>query len=1181
MVGKLIQWATNNPVVVVLLVVVLACGGMYCFFAVNVEAYPDPAPAIIEIVAQYPGGSAEEIERQVTIPLEVALTGIPGLKYTRAKSMFGLAHLRNQFEYGVDYERAKQEVINRLNNARGDLPKGVDPVISPASPIGEILRYTLTNPHDKMGRDIYTQNDLKALNDWTLVREFRRVDGIAGVVSSGGSVKRYEIHPDPQRLKEYGITLDQLQDAISQSNANVGGDYVIQGPSIQPVRGIGLIGGGEDPMQRAMQMKTPEEAFDFLRKEERRRLYEIRRIVIASTNNVPIRVEHVVEGGPIRQGEEIGQRGVIVGWQTRQGMLGISRARTDEQGEELRDDNHERIWDHEDDMVQGIILLYKGRASIPALTKVQVKIAELNGTPGRLLPGVQIDPFYNRSRLIDVTTETVHENLLVGILLVSVILLMFLSNVRAALIVALNIPLALFFSFGVLFLRDKSANLLSIGAVDFGIIVDSSVIMVENIYRRLSTYDTSGLSIRERIVRASREVERSLFFSTIIMICAMLPLFTMKGSEGQIFGPMADTYAFALGGALLLALTVSPVMCMLFFKNLKPSRDNVLVRLLKHTASRVVDMQLRNRGVAVTIYATAAIATVVALPYMGREFMPELEEGNMIVRGTFPVNVSLQEVAQKSAIARRIMSQYEEVRMATAQVGRPDDGTDPTGYYNVECFVPLKPYEEWPATVETRGIASWFKAKRARTKQELIAHMNWNLSRHLIGINWDFSQMIRDNVLESLSGVKGENSVKIIAPPGSSGIGDLNQLEVLAEKVRATIANVPGVSDPGIFHIKGQSNLTLPVDREKCALWGVSVADLEDVIETAVGGKPFTDMVEGEKSFDVILRWPPELRENIDEILNIPVDVVKNTVSQGTVATVQATPISGASVGLSTMGTSLPMPSLTGSAFNTAVNSLSRVPRRRLGDLVTPVNAEGQPDPHGSYVRPGASTISREQGRRLIAVKFGVHGRDLASTVEECQQKTKFVEAPYEMVWAGEFQQMQEAEARLVKIVALAFVLILVILYLAFRSLIDAFVVFADVGVMSMGGIWMLFITGINFNVSAAVGFISILGVAIMDGLLLVSSFNHFRAHGEPLLQAIHKGVENRIRPVTMTALTAILGLLPAAMSSKIGSESQRPLAIVVVGGMLMIVLMFNPVPLLYSFYGDREPPEGAGEFVD
>jgi cobalt-zinc-cadmium resistance protein CzcA len=1163
MVGKLIQWATEAPVIVLLLVAGLIGIGGYAFFNVNVEAYPDPAPAIIEVVAQYAGASAEEVERQVSIPLEVALAGMPGLKYTRVKSMFGLAHFRNQFEYGVDYIVARQEVINRLRDA--DLPDGVVPQISPASPIGEIYRYTLTNPKDALGREIYTPNDLKSLQDWTLVREFRRIPRIAGVVSSGLQVKRYEVQPDPDRLKEYGITLDQLQQAIAHSNANVGGNYVRQGPTIQVVRGIGLIGGGEDPMIRAMSARTPLEAAAILRAEENRRIQEICRIVITATNNVPIRVEHVVDGGPLRPGDEPGVRGVVVGHQTRQGQLGIRRPAVNELDEPVLVDGQQQ-WLDEDDKVQGIILLRKNEHSIPALEDVTAKIQELNSSPGRLLPGVKIEPFYNRSRLIDTTTETVHENLIVGMVLVSVILLMFLSNVRSALIVAINIPLALLFAFAVLFLRGKSANLLSIGAVDFGIIVDSSVIMVENIYRHISSGENIGLSMRERILRACREVERSLFFTTAIMVCAFLPLFTMKGPEGQIFGPMADTYAFALGGALILALTVAPVMCLLSFKGLKPVRDNFMVRTLKSRYLNQLRLCLRYRWTTLGVMGGLIGLTVILLPFLGREFMPELEEGNMIVRGTFPVNVSLEEAVEKSRRARTIITSFPEVRMATSQIGRPDDGTDPTGYFNVECFVPLVPPNEWKAAP---GMS------RPRTKEELIAAMNKELVDNLIGINWDFSQMIRDNVLESLSGVKGENSVKIIGP-------DLAELEKLAESFEGVLSSVRGIKDPGVFHIMGQSNMSFPIDREKCALWSVSVADVETVIETAVGGKPFTSLVEGERSFDVTLRWPERLRDNEQEVLEIPVDVVKNQVTSGAVSTLAQTTFTGPATGLSTTGTSLTMPSITGSAFNGALNNISRTPRRRLGDLVTPLNEHGSLDPKARFVRPGASTIAREQGTRLIAVKFGVRERDLASTVAEAQERTShLLKPPYRAVWAGEFQQMQEAEARLMFIIPLSLGLIFVMLYLAFHSLLDAMVVLSNVIDLSMGGIWALLITGTHFSISAAVGFISLFGVAIMDGLLMISYFNQLRFHGMTLDNAIMTGAEKRVRPVMMTAMTAILGLLPAALSTKIGAQTQRPLAIVVVGGMVTTLFLTRYLmPVLYSFYGHREPSARSGSMA-
>jgi cobalt-zinc-cadmium resistance protein CzcA len=1165
MVGKLIQWATGNVVVILLLVVALAAVGGYAFVNVNVEAYPDPAPAIIEVVAQYPGASAEEVERQVTIPLEVALAGMPGLKYTRAKSLFGLAHLRNQFEYTMPYEKARQEVINRLRGV--SLPKGVDPEISPASPIGEIFRYSLSSPKDARGKDIYTLNDLKALQDWTLEREFRRVPRVAGVVSSGGSVKIYEIRPDPERLKQYGITLDQLQTAVADSNANVGGDYVIQGPTVQVVRGIGLIGGGEDPMTKAMSAKTPEEGAKIIRDGELQRIKEIRQIVITSTNNVPIRVEHVVEGGPVSSGDRLGERGVAVAFRTRQGKLGMSLPRISDKGEELVDENGERLWKDDDERVQGIILMRKGEQSLPTLKDVTAKINELNETPGRLLPGVKIEPFYNRGALIDVTTATVHENLVLGIVFVSVVLLMFLSNVRAAVIVAINIPLALMFAFAVMFLRGKSANLLSIGAVDFGIIVDSSVIMVENIYRNLShSHAGQELTLREKIVHASKEVQKGLFYSTIIMIFAMLPLFTMQGPEGQIFGPMADTYAFSLGGALLLALTVSPVLCLLFMGKLKPMKDNILVRSLKVFFLWQLEVILRFRWLAAGVCLLLVVATLAYLPFLGREFMPELEEGNTWVRGTFPVHVSLDEAAEKAKIARSIIRKFPEVRLVTSLVGRPDDGFDPTGFYNLECFVPLYPPNEWPTPPGHT---------RPRTKRELIDDMNTELTKVLVGINWDFSQMIRDNVMEALSGVKGENSIKIFGP-------DLDELERLGNEFNATLLTVPGVSDPGVFRIKGQTNLVFPVDREKCAMWNVSVADLEDVIETAVGGKKVSEIIEGEKRYDLALRWPQELRRTQEQILDIPVDVVKNTVSNGPVASLGQTQFTGGSTGISSTGTSLAMPSLTGNAYNGTLDDISRVPRRRLRDLVTPLNDDGELSSKGKYVIPGASTIYREQGNRFVAIKFGVRGRDLAGTVADAKEATsKFLKAPYRAVWSGEFQQMQEAERRMLVVVSLSMVLIVVTLYLAFKSMLDTLVVLANVLAMSLGGIWTLLLTGTNFNISAAVGFISILGVAVMNGLLLVASFNALRFKGLSLQETLREGVTRSVRPLTMVPLTAILGLLPAAMAKGIGSQSQRPLAIVVVGGMVVMLVLFNLVPLLYSFYGHREPPEGSGDLAE
>ncbi len=1237
MVHALIKWALDNPLVVVLLAAALATFGLYAFFHVNVEAYPDPAPPIVEVVAPYVGASAEEIERQVTIPLEVTLAGMPGLKYVRSKSLFGLAHLRIQFDYGVDYKAARQEVINRLQFSRA-LPAGVTPTLSPQSPTGEIFRYTLDGPKDLFGKDIYTLNDLKAMQDWVLEREFRRVPRIVDVTSSGGTVRRYEIHPDPDRLRRYGITLAQLQTALANSNVTVGGDNVSQGHVNMNVRGVALFSGGEDPVRKVIGLKDPDPAAAeelaqaerdkrpglaelreaqrrriataaaaILRREEQRRIREIRELVIASNNNQPILVEDVVEGGRLLPGEAVGERGVVVSNLTRLGQVGVTRPLhllghgyslpyfaaaenqvTDSQGNVIALD--------EPDRVQSIVLLRKGEESLPALKDVKTKVRELNGfvelrltlwqrswnwigswyskeyyprevesPSSKLLPGVKIEPYYDRTELISVTTETVQENLVMGIMLVTCILFMFISNVRAALIVAINIPLALLFAFSVLYLRGKSANLLSIGAVDFGIIVDSSVIMVENIYRHLASGEHAELSTKERILRASSEINRALLFSTLIMICAFIPLFTMRGPEGQLFGPMADTYAFALGGALLLAVTLAPVLCLFFLKHLKEVEDNFLFRYMRRRYLSNLNLCLKYRWTTLSFMGALVVATGILVLCMGREFMPELEEGNLWIRGTTPLNANLERAAAVSREARGIMATYPEIEVVVNQVGRPDDGTDPCGFYNCEFLVPLKPQKTWPKIIEQHGWRRWLYGKyRARTKVELVDTMNEELQTKLPGIDWNFSQNIRDNVMESLSGVKGDNSVKIFGP-------DLTALQDLAGKVKNSLEKIPGIVNVGIFDIRGQSNLEFRPDPAKCKKWGVQVTDVTNVISSALGGKPMTTMIEGEKLFDVSIRWPRWRRNSEASILDIPVDITNNQVilGQGPGATPSPT------------GTSLASPSLVGSQTSTS-NPISNTPRLRLRDLVSPVGTDGAPDPNGTFERAGASTIYREEGNRLIALKFSVRGRDLAGAVNEARRACeRIVESPYRMVWSGEFEEMEEAEARLMLIVPLSLSLIFVLLYMAFRSVIDSIVVFSNVLALTMGGLWALWLTGTNFSIAAAVGFVSLFGVGIMDGLILISSFNALRASGKSVRDAILEGGAKRVRPVTMTDLTAVLGLLPAALSTRIGAQAQRPLAIVVVGGMIMtLVLTRYLMPVLYSFYGHRTPPAGAGDMA-
>jgi cobalt-zinc-cadmium resistance protein CzcA len=1167
MVRAFVQFLLDNALVVVLLAITLMVGGYAAFSRVNIEAYPDPAPAIIEVVAQYPGASAEEVERQVTIPLEVALAGMPDLETTRSKSLFGLSHIRNQFYYTRDFDQAKQDVLNRLATVN-NLPPGVTPQISPASPIGEILRYTLENPKDDIGRPVYTLSDLKALQDYVVQRELLQVPRIAGVTGFGGTTKRYEIQPDPLQLQHYQISLSQLESALTNANVNGGGDNLKQGQLTIVVRTLGLFGSGADPQQQTLGMTDPVEAAKFLRAEEARRCREIRQVVVASVNNVPVRVDQLVDGGPCLNADgsrrvddtRLMRRGVIVSYQTRQGRVGISRPRLGKDGQPVTRPDDTMEWDDEDDVVQGVVLLRKGQESLPALRDLVAKIEELN-RPGHLLPGVKIVPYYNRTDLINKTTETVHENLLVGMALVTTVLLMFLGNVRAAVIVAINIPLALLFAFAVLFVRGRSANLLSIGAVDFGIIVDSSVIIVEAIFRHLRSNDNADRPAAERIARACGEVTKSLIFATLIMVCALLPLFTMTGPEGQIFGPMADTYAFALLGALLLAVTLSPVLCMLLLRNLRPQRANLLVRGLQWLFLRQLRVVLALRWLVLAAFVAVLCYTGVTAARMGREFMPELEEGNMMVRGTFPVNAAFDEVVLRTKQFRRVVQHYAEVRVIPTAVGRPDDGTDPTGYYNMEANLPLRPGDEWPIDPK-RG--------RKRTKDELISDLSAELEATFPGVDFDVSQIIRDNVMEALSGVKGENSIKIFGP-------DLDTLEETAYKVRDALAGVRGIENAGVFRIQGQSNLEFPVDRERCARWNVSAADLQAVIQGAVGGKAVSQMQEGGKTFDVTVRWPAELRADEASILRIPVPV-SNAVTGGGPPAAPDTPISSGGTGLSPTGTSNAMPSATGSAGNAALVGFGP-PARPLADFVTPRTRDGRPDPSGSFLRPGASTIYREQGQRFIAIKFEVRGRDLASTVAEARGAVApLVTVPYRDEWSGEFRQMEAAERRLARMFGLSLILVGLLLYLAFRSILDALVVFGNVLAMAVGGFWALKIAGLNFNVSAGVGFISILGVAVMNGLIMVSSFNALRARGAPLEEALREGVRHRVRPLIMTSLTAILGLLPAALSTAIGSQSQRPLAVVVVGGMLFTILCLNLLPVLYSFYGARTPRAGAAE---
>jgi cobalt-zinc-cadmium resistance protein CzcA len=1166
MVRKLITWSLDNPLVVIVLAILLGGLGLFSFLNVNVEAYPDPAPAIVEVIALFPGASAEEVERQVTIPLEVTFGAMPGLKKINSKSLFGLSDVKMTWYYGgkYTYQTCRQEVINRMATMAEPLPSNVIPQVSPMSPTGEIYRYMLTVPKNASGREIYTLNDIKAMQDWVLEREFRRVQRVVDVSSFGGTVRRYEVQPDPDRLRRYGVTLGQLRAAVAKGNFTVGGDYLPSGQTVQTVRSIGLFGGAVDPVNRVLRIDDPGTAAGMLRAEELRRVREIRGGVIATVNNSPIRVEDVVEGGRLQPRQLPGEKGVVVANKTRLGQVGYYSAdepRPPGSALSLADVGHD-----EDDKVQCIVLMRKGEDTTPCLKDVKDKVRDINDPSfGRLLPGTKLETYYDRTDLFHITTETVTENLCLGVALVVSILFMFVNNIKTAIIVAINIPLALAFAFSMLYLRGNSANLLSIGAVDFGIIVDSCVVVVENINRNMASGLYADRPIKERILRFVHEIDHALLYSVLIMVCAFVPLFAMSGPEGQLFGPMAQTYAFSLAGALVLAVTLTPVLAMLMFKRFKPVKENVLVRAMKFRYLWKLQLCLKYPKTTCALMAFLIGGTACLIPQLGREFMPELEEGNLWLRGIGPLNMSLNHQVSVAKEARAILATYPEVESIVTQSGRPDDGTDTEGYYSSEYFVPLRPERDWPKLADATGWRKWiFGAKRARTKKEIVTAMNADLERLIPGIAWNFSQNIRDNVLEALSGIKGDNSLKVFGP-------DIDKLESLAEQASKILQEIEGIANVGIFHVRGASHLQFRVDPFKCQKWGVTTADVNNVVASALAATPQSTMVEGEKRFDISVRWPRWRRSNETSILNIPVDIGNNQVTQP----------QGSSFKPDPSGQALPPAAVLGTLADTS-NPITGTPRIRLGDLVTPIGADGMPKPAGRFDHSGASTIYREQGQRFIAIKFSVRGRDLGSTVDEAKQKTEHLfHVPHRAVWSGEFEQMEEANNRLLWIIPLSLTLIFIMLYSAFRSILDTLVIFSNVFDVAVGGIWSLYLTGTHFSVSAAVGFVSLFGIAIMEGLLLISYFNALRARGLPLQEAIVQGSLKRVRPVMITAMTAILGLLPAALSTKMGSQTAQPLAIVVVGGMTVTLFLDRYLmPVLYSFYGQREPSPASASMA-
>lgn len=988
--------------------------GYAAFLSLNIEAYPDPAPPIIEIIAQQPGQSPEEVERYITIPIEVAVASTPGLKFIRSNTVYGLGFVRLQFEYGRDYHFVRQQTLNRLKDAV--LPAGVLPVISPAGGISEIFRYELTGPP---GMDVIR---LKALQDWVVERKLRIVPGVADVAVLGGKTKEFQAEINLDRMMAYGLTLPQIMTAISAGNSNVGGRTIAIGEQSVNVRSIGVITSMDD----------------------------IGNIVLTQQGGVPVLVSDVAK--------------VQIGFAPRLGIAG-------------RDDRT--------DVVTGIVLMQKLERTMDVVKRVRIAVERIN-SDGSLPPGVKIVPFYDRGDLVAITVQTVLHNLLFGVALIFLIQWVFLGDLRCALIVAATIPVALFLAVMITVMRGESANLLSVGAIDLGIIVDGTVIMVENIFRQIAHHSARLPADRPAtlsdklgwILTGAVEVDKAIFFSVIITIAAFLPLFTMQGVEGQIFGPMARTYAYALIGAVIATFTVTPVLSSILLPAHVKEVETFVVRHVRTLYQAVLVSAVRNyRRAAVVAAVFLALSLSLSLR-LGTEFLPKLEEGNMWIRAVMPPTITLEAGMETVAKIRTVISSYPPVKTVFSEQGRGEEGTDPDGSFLAEFFVPLKPADTWPP-----GL----------TKERMVKQLSERLNREFVGVDFNFSQYIQDNIEEAVSGVKGENSIKIFGK-------DLVELERLSKSVKTELAEVHGVADPASFNLLGQPNLVVRIDRAKAARYGFSVADINSVVQAAIGGQEVSKVYEGEMIFALTVRLAPEFRTDVEAIRTIPV--------------------------------ALP-------------NSDPKTPTAyiRLGDL-------GE-----VKLVSGASYIYRENSQRFIPLKYSVRDRDLGSTVTEAQDRIgKKVPLPqgYSLEWSGEYGALVDAKKRLALIVPLSLLLILMLLYSLFNSIRDSLLALSGIPFAVAGGILGLYIGGLNFSVSAAVGFISLFGVSAMDGILLMSYIRRDIDEGMGTEDAIIRAAETRMRQILMTGLSACIGLVPAAISTGIGSQVQQPLACVIVGGMLL-----------------------------
>ncbi len=1024
----ILSFSLKNKFFIFFLTFLAVVAGIICYRNTPIEAFPDVTNTQITLITQWPGRSAEEVEKFVTIPIEIGLNPVQRRTDIRSTSLFGLSVVKIIFDDGVDDTFARQQVNNLLNGI--ELPEAVHPDVQPPyGPTGEIFRYTLSSP---------TRNsrELKTLQDWVIERQLKGVPGVADVVSFGGEVKTYEISLDPRRLMDYDITPLELYKAVASSNVNVGGDVINKNSQAYVVRGIGLL----------------------------RNQRDIESIAIKNVNGTPIMVGNVAQ---------------------------VSESALPRLGQAGRGPT--------DDVVECIVIMRKGENPSEVIQRVKSKITDLNE---QVLPGdVQIDTFYNRETLIDFSTHTVTHNLIEGIVFVTVIVFLFMADWRTTLTVSIVIPLALLFAFICLRLKGMSANLLSMGAIDFGIIVDGAVVMVEGIFvtmdelaHRVGMARFNRLAKMGLLRRTGTEMGKAIFFSKLIIITCLIPIFSFQKVEGKLFSPLAWTLGFALLGALIFTLTLVPVLASILLQKNVREKHNPFVNFITKWSTRIFTFTFSHRRTSLIATAIIVAVGLAGFPLLGTEFLPELNEGSIYVRATMPMSISLPESVQETIQMRHIFQQFPEVKGVISQTGRPNDGTDPTGFYNIEFLVDIYPQDEW---------------KSKLTKEELVDQMQDKL-RIFPGVSFGFSQPIMDNVEEAVSGVKGSIAVKIYGP-------DQTVLENKAYEVRKQLARVQGIDDLGVIRTTGQPEMRIELDERKIALYGVDKADAEAVVEMAIGGKAATQIYEGERRFDLRIRYDQPFRSSEQQISRLMVPTQSN----------------------------------------------SMIPIKEIANV---------------YTQTGPVLIFREGSQRYGAVKFSVRGRDMGGAVAEAQQNVQqHVKLPpgYTIKWAGDFENQQRATLRLEQVVPISLLAIFFILFVLFGNVKDAGLVLFNVPFAIIGGIAALLVTHVNFSISAGIGFIALFGICIQNGVILISVFKKNLHNRLSLNESIRQGVISRIRPVVMTAMMAGIGLIPAALSHGIGSETARPLAIVVIGGLITATLLTLFVfPLIfYTFY--------RGKFLD